>query len=195
MCKICAKGGLSLAITALRPHKCRNGGSESTWNVLVFQSNPQMVKNSSLRGKLISGSVLWYGDSIISVRECGEGKKIRSKSVDLKKNTSFPLWVRVLKVKKHFPLQLVGYFLQHVLSEELKAVLEVGKKNPRFQVKKQNFLPPNHLANLWEEAGAAWALHELCWDQFFLKPLTMCCKLSKVRGWRCHCARRGTGTA
>lgn len=34
-----------------------------------------MVKNSSLRGKLISGSVLWYGDSIISVRECGEGEE------------------------------------------------------------------------------------------------------------------------
>lgn len=84
------------------------------------------------------------------------------------------LWVRVLKVKKHFPLQLVGYFLQHVLSEELKAVLEVGKKNPRFQVKKQNFVPPNHLANLWEEAGAARALRELYWDQSSFSSLFLC---------------------
>lgn len=95
------------------------------------------------------------------------GKKIRSKILH-------SLWVRVLKVKKHFPLQLVGYFLQHVLSEELKAVLEVGKKNPRFQVKKQNFVPPNHLANLWEEAGAARALGELYWDQSSFSSLFLC---------------------
>lgn len=95
------------------------------------------------------------------------GKMIRSKILH-------SLWVRVLKVKKHFPLQLVGYFLQHVLSEELKAVLEVGKKNPRFQVKKQNFVPPNHLANLWEEAGAARALRELYWDQSSFSSLFLC---------------------
>jgi len=54
------------------------------------------------------------------------GKKIGSKSVGLKKYF-IPCELESADysqaVKKYFPLQLLGYVLQHVLSEDLKALL------------------------------------------------------------------------
>lgn len=97
--------------------------SENMQNALGSQTNPQSVQNSSLSDKLISGSAMWYHGSIISVQEYGEGEEDRIKICWFEKILhSLRVSADYLEeVKKYFPLQLLGYFLQHVLSEDLKA--------------------------------------------------------------------------
>lgn len=99
---------------------------ENMQNALGSQTNPQIIKNGSLSDKLISGNALRYRDSIISVHEYGEGEEDWIKICGLKKYL-IPWELEsadyLEEVKKYFPLQLLGYFLQHVLSEDLKAFL------------------------------------------------------------------------
>lgn len=95
-------------------------------NTLGSQTNPQMVENGSANDKLISGNAVQYHDSIISVHEYAGGKKIRSKCIDLKKSfiaCELDSADYLEGVKEYFPLQLLGCFLQRVLSEDLKAFL------------------------------------------------------------------------
>lgn len=71
----------------------------------------------------MSGNAVWYHDSVISVHEYGEGEEDQIKVCWFEK-ILHSLRVRVLIIQrksKYFLLQLWGYFLQHVLSQDLKA--------------------------------------------------------------------------
>lgn len=107
----------------------KSRGSDNMQNSWDAQTNTLIVKNYSLNDKLISGNVMWYHDSRISVHQYGEREEDQNQNLFFcQKDTTFP-WVREGWLfggdKKSFPLQLWVIFCNMFSLKMLKLFLLV----------------------------------------------------------------------